>query len=1791
MKRSLFLLCAVALVMTLTATPLPVRAHSGSNGPVTPAWWTQGPVDPQARETTATPATPAPAVKPPEPADYRITATWPGPDGYNYVGSTCPFNWVDITGSGTSVALGDDAYGGPFPMSFNFPLYGTDYSQFYISSNGFVSFGAGSTSLSNQCPLPNTTAPNNIIALMWDDLDPGDTGDLVYYQSFASCPLGSGPCTVVLYNNYHHYPGGGTIAGTFEAIMYPSGEVVIQFLDTGAELGSQSTTGIEGNNAPADYGLTYACDAANSLQDNTCVRFMRAEIPVLGNSTKSAPAIATPGDELTYTVHIANTGVVTAANTLMLDPIPTWTDFSAIIAPPEAVYNPTEDRVEWTGEVPPGGAVDVIFTVTADPATPCETVIANTATITAPGALDMTIVTAETKIWENIYYAQDFEADNGGFTTSGTTSWAWGVIGPYTGTRPDFPPGAHSGLRGWATNLTGDYNNSEDGYVTSPPIDLSDALAFPGYELWLSWWQWLRSEANYDYASVEVRGGSIPWTIVYPEVSGPIDLVWTQHSVDISSFAGVNDFQVRFHFRTDSSVTYPGWYIDDITIVQCELPPLGWLEGYVYDYDNFGVPCTDAVVQIEPLGLEAEVDANGHYSQTLPEGTYQVTAEAEGYPVPDGPYTVTIVADTGAVQDFTLDRPDMTVDPTSLTAYAVAPGTDVQSFTITNDGSYPLDFEIREEDTGALASGDYRQTPAAYGIDPLIFTQMAEASDGNADFFIAFRDTADLAGAYAIRDRAERVQWVRNALRTAADRAQARVRAWLDAQGIAYQVLYVDNTILVHGDRALLNALQAQFPEISGFAGNHIHEILPVRQETTVELPILGPATPDYAAPSWDLNIMSIPQVWDELGVTGEGAIVANIDTGVYYQHPALFPNYLCGSGPHADCWLDPQGGTTAPNDSNGHGTGTMSQMAADNDDSLAMSVGDAPDAGWIACLGCPGGSCPDTALNPCFDWMVMTTPHTPHVVNNSWGTWSAVCTYNYQGKLQALRAAGILPVFAAGNIGNACNTSTPPANNPEAFAVGATTNTDVQASFSSTGPGLCAGQLQFPDVVAPGDDTCGATNSGGFSCSLGGTSFAAPRAAGCLALMFSANPNLTIEEAEQVLRETADDKPNNDCGSPQPDPNYRYGDGRVNCYNAVAAVYALDVPWVDPDPITGTVGTGAAQEVEVTFTCDYTNAIRPQPLTGFLHINHNDPCASNPTDVALTFYCISQQPVPLWEKEVWINGELMDLDDAPFVVRPDDQVIIVDRVGATYSETVSSVLTETWGAALTLLGYENGGVGTVVEDEGLLVWTLDDVAPNTLYPITKTFVVNYGDWTSDMLGESYFVEDGLFQLDDVNVEFQRHVTPVTLVKSGPDSADNGTVIPLTLVVHNPADWYRDEELFDPLPPGLTYAGNLTATYGRAWEDSNVIYWTSYTVTRALAPQAVLWDNGPLVSHPAACGGTDASRLQDTSLGMDTYGFGNQFANGYRLADEFTADAPWQVDTITFFAYQTGAPTSPSPITGVYYQIWDGPPNDPGSSVVFGDLTTNRLLSSVWMPAYRDLESGPCATNRAIMANVASAGVVLPPGTYWLDWMTAGSASYTGPWAPPITIVGQTTTGNALQYTTAWAPIVDGGTGTPQGMPFIVQGNIAGEPLPEVITITFDVEVNGIPGDVIRNWAELDWGDDWTTDIHDVLITGEACEPITEASFSFVPLLPLEGQLITFTGVYTPTTATLPITFAWDFGDSGTGNGQVVTHTFTSYGTYLVTLTVSNSCSQVVYSSEVDVYTALYLPIIMRNSP
>ncbi len=215
--------------------------------------------------------------------------------------------------------------------------------------------------------------------------------------------------------------------------------------------------------------------------------------------------------------------------------------------------------------------------------------------------------------------------------------------------------------------------------------------------------------------------------------------------------------------------------------------------------------------------------------------------------------------------------------------------------------------------------------------------------------------------------------------------------------------------------------------------------------------------------------------------------------------------------------------------------------------------------------------------------------------------------------------------------------------------------------------------------------------------------------------------------------------------------------------------------------------------------------------------------------------------------------------------------------------------------------------------------------------------------------------------------------------------------------------------------------------------------------TKSLASnRALLFDNGPLVNSPGTgSGGADESVLQSVSLGMNTLGGGFQVFYDNRIADDFEVTATWTVESFTFYGYQTNSSTT-STITGAYFTIYDGNPSS-GGTAIWGDFVTNRMTSTQWSNIYRVTETSGGTTARPIMEVVClTPSLTLDPGTYWVEVMLDGSLS-SGPWCPPVTINGLTTTGNAQQNLAgSWGAFNDTGTGTGQGMPFLIEGSGGG---------------------------------------------------------------------------------------------------------------------------------------------------
>jgi hypothetical protein len=221
---------------------------------------------------------------------------------------------------------------------------------------------------------------------------------------------------------------------------------------------------------------------------------------------------------------------------------------------------------------------------------------------------------------------------------------------------------------------------------------------------------------------------------------------------------------------------------------------------------------------------------------------------------------------------------------------------------------------------------------------------------------------------------------------------------------------------------------------------------------------------------------------------------------------------------------------------------------------------------------------------------------------------------------------------------------------------------------------------------------------------------------------------------------------------------------------------------------------------------------------------------------------------------------------------------------------------------------------------------------------------------------------------------------------------------------------------------------------------AKILLGTLMLAAAAAPAQAQIYSNGPLVTHPGAgAGGADVSALQQSNLGMNLLGVGAQQSVGNSVADDFLLASAHDITSFRFFTYQTGSSLTSS-LTGLFFQVWTGRPGDGGSQVIFGDLVTNRLTDTGFTGIYRTTNTTLGNTQRPIMYVDGAVTLQLAAGSYWVQWQMTGSIN-SGPWVPPVTILGQTVTGDARQLTpNGWQDVMDNGSNTRQGLPFEVYG-------------------------------------------------------------------------------------------------------------------------------------------------------
>ncbi|MEO3747611.1 S8 family serine peptidase [Plantactinospora sp. B5E13] len=472
----------------------------------------------------------------------------------------------------------------------------------------------------------------------------------------------------------------------------------------------------------------------------------------------------------------------------------------------------------------------------------------------------------------------------------------------------------------------------------------------------------------------------------------------------------------------------------------------------------------------------------------------------------------------------------------------------------------------------ALLVGIAAQPAAAAppGADPAAVSPAlrAELTDGGTtDFIVYLKDRADLSAAASARDTDARAAGVYRQLTTTASRSQSELRRQLDAKKIRYQAYWIANALKVTGDAALVDTIAADA------AVERIEEI--------THVPLVTPTatTAADAAPQaaeWGVTSVKAPQVWSEYGVRGEGIVVANIDTGVQYDHPALAASYRGNTGgtvEHHYNWFDPTGlcANNTPCDNNGHGTHTMGTMVGD--DGAGNQIGVAPAATWIAAKGCEGQFCSNAALLAAGQFVLAPTDlagNNPRpelhadIVNNSWGgdggdLW-------YKQIVDAWVAAGIFPSFANGNAGPGCNTAGSPGDYPNSYAVGGyDINNNIYINSSRGGSGVDGATK--PDISGPAVNVRSSIPGNSYA-AFTGTSMATPHLSGAVALLWSAAPAVhgDITATRALLDETAIDVDSTGCGGTV-DDNNNFGEGRLDAYEAVTLA-----PRGETGTIVGTV-------------------------------------------------------------------------------------------------------------------------------------------------------------------------------------------------------------------------------------------------------------------------------------------------------------------------------------------------------------------------------------------------------------------------------------------------------------------------------------------------------------------------------------------------------------------------------------------------------------------------------------------
>jgi subtilisin family serine protease len=266
----------------------------------------------------------------------------------------------------------------------------------------------------------------------------------------------------------------------------------------------------------------------------------------------------------------------------------------------------------------------------------------------------------------------------------------------------------------------------------------------------------------------------------------------------------------------------------------------------------------------------------------------------------------------------------------------------------------------------------------------------------------------------------------------------------------------------------------------------------------------------------WGPAELNAPQAW-QLAPEGTTVTVGVVDSGIARWHGDL-------SGYHMTLGHDYVDDDGEPQDANGHGTHVAGIVTALRDNGEGIAGMASTELFVPRVFGADGtGYCTDFASG-----IQDAVEAGVDVIN-----FSGHCDDHYRRLQTAIEDAvdaGIPVVVSAGNaqFTNPSKCVRHPAVHDAAIAVGATDPTGTPAIYSCQGAGL--------ELAAPGTQVVSTVPPNGYAY-YSGTSMAAPHVTATIAMLLEEDPERSVDEIRQTLRETA-----RDLGPPGWDPAYGYG-------------------------------------------------------------------------------------------------------------------------------------------------------------------------------------------------------------------------------------------------------------------------------------------------------------------------------------------------------------------------------------------------------------------------------------------------------------------------------------------------------------------------------------------------------------------------------------------------------------------------------------------------------------------------